>query len=353
MSGAPIHAAERRIVRRLRAEGAVSPGAAEPLEGLWGLQRRRLPRMIARGIVREASPGRYYLDEDAWDAYRSQQVRIALVLAGVLLLVGLVVFALTGRVGADSVRWDVVRPEVAKGTVTQVTLDDTQARRARKAWVYTPSSYEAASDVKHHLLILFDGADYTADIPAPTILDNLHAARAIPPTVAVMLDTADGRIADLANHQVFADFVANDLVPWAQARYRIDRSPSSTIVAGYSAGGLAAAYVAFRHPDAFGNVLSQSGAFWRGNEGASSPVEWLTAQFRSTPRLPLRFYIEVGGNETGTTAGGPVFIETNRRLRDALEQKGYPLQYVEVPGAVHNPAHWRTQLGDGLIFLSH
>ena len=71
MSGAPIHAAERRLVRRLREQGAVSPGAAEPLDGLSGLQRRRLPRLVARGHVREVSPGRYYLDEDAWDAYRS------------------------------------------------------------------------------------------------------------------------------------------------------------------------------------------------------------------------------------------------------------------------------------------
>ena len=321
MSGAPNHAAERRIVRRLREEGAVSPGAAEPLDELRGLQRRRLPRMIARGIVREASPGRYYLDEDAWDSYRSQQLRLALALAGVMLLVGLVMFALTGHAQGAPVRWDVARPDVAKGSVTQVSVEDTHARRTRNVWVYTPASYEAAPGVKHHLLVLFDGADYTADIPAPTILDNLHAANAIPPTVAVMIDTTDGRIADLANHQAFADFVAKDLVPWAQAHYRVDRSPSNTIAGGYSAGGLAAAYVAFRHPEAFGNVLSQSGAFWRGNEGASDPVEWLTAQFRSTPKLPLRFYIEVGANETGTTAGGPVFIETNRRLRDVLERR--------------------------------
>ena len=59
MSGAPVHAAERRIVRRLREAGAVSPGAAEPLDQLWGLQRRRLPKLIARGIVREVSAGRY------------------------------------------------------------------------------------------------------------------------------------------------------------------------------------------------------------------------------------------------------------------------------------------------------
>jgi pimeloyl-ACP methyl ester carboxylesterase len=45
---------------------------------------------------------------------------------------------------------------------------------------------------------------------------------------------------------------------------RID--PRRVIVTGSSAGGLAAAYVALMRPDLFGNVLSRSGAFWRGAE---------------------------------------------------------------------------------------
>ena len=269
-----------------------------------------------------------------------------------MLLVGLVMLALTGRARAAGQDWDVARPDVPKGAVHQLSIDEGGAKRARKVWVYTPASDDASPQVKHRLLVLFDGADYSADIPAATILDNLHAAAAIPPTVAVMVDNADGRIADLANHQAFADFVAAVLVPWAQSHYRLAPGPGNTAVGGYSAGGLAAAYVAFRHPEVFGRVLSQSGAFWRGNEGTSSPAEWLTDQFRNTPALALRLYIEVGANETGATAGGPIFIETNRRLRDVLQSKGYELRYVEVPGAVHNPAHWRTQLGPGLIYLS-
>jgi len=96
MSGAPIHAAERRIVRHLREQGAVSPGAAEPLDDLRRLERRRLPRLVARGVVLEASPGRYYLDEDAWGAYRRGRLLLALGLMAALLLAGLVAFALNG-----------------------------------------------------------------------------------------------------------------------------------------------------------------------------------------------------------------------------------------------------------------
>jgi len=120
---------------------------------------------------------------------------------------------------------------------------------------------------------------------------------------------------------------------------------------GASAGGLAAAYVAFRHPEAIGKVLSQSGAFWRGNEGASEPAEWLTAQFKASPRLPVRFYLNIGGGETHKAANGVIFIDANRRLRDVLQAKGYTVQYSEVPNAMHEPTHWRAALPGGLLFL--
>jgi enterochelin esterase-like enzyme len=43
-----------------------------------------------------------------------------------------------------------------------------------------------------------------------------------------------------------------------------------TILAGSSAGGLGAAYIAFKYPSLFRNVLSQSGACWRRNEASNA-----------------------------------------------------------------------------------
>src|SRR5512140_1753105 len=106
--------------------------------------------------------------------------------------------------------------------------------------------------------------------------------------------------------------------------------------------------------DLIGNVLSQSGAFWRGNEASDdSPYEWLTEKYKSSPKLPLTFYLEVGALETRHAVGtGPVFIEANRRLRDVLQSKGYKLHYEEVPGANHEPGHWTHKLPDGLLWLT-
>jgi enterochelin esterase family protein len=106
------------------------------------------------------------------------------------------------------------------------------------------------------------------------------------------------------------------------------------------------------HPEVFGNVLAQSGAFWRGNEGGTDEPEWLTKQFKESPRKTLRFYLEVGSEETRKTPAGPIFIEANRRLYEILKTKGYDVDYVEVSGGRHDPINWRFQLPEGMIYLA-
>ncbi|MCU1349086.1 MAG: esterase [Acidobacteria bacterium] len=242
-------------------------------------------------------------------------------------------------------------PPRPAGRVESLTIVDATNHRSRRVWVHTPAGYDAAKGRPADLIVFLDGESYLEDIPAPAILDTLIAAGRIAPTVAVLVDTSQDRLGDLANRRKFADVAANELLPWIRSKWHVTNDPARVVVAGYSAGGLEAAHLAFRHPEQFGNVLSQSGAFWRGNEGASTPAEWLTDQYHHSPRLPVRFYLEVGAEETRPAANGIIFIEANRRLRDVLQAKGYPLRYVEVPGAKHEPAHWRSALAEGIGFL--
>jgi len=136
-----------------------------------------------------------------------------------------------------------------------------------------------------------------------------------------------------------------------QKNYRVTNEASKTTLCGYSASGLGAAYVAFKFPALFGNVLSQSGAFWRGNEGTSTPSEWLTTQFQNSPKLNLRFYLVVGSEESIKNAVGLTMLETSRHLRDVLKAKGYDVGYLEAPGGGHTPESWRAELADGVIYL--
>lgn len=248
-------------------------------------------------------------------------------------------------------------PHEAAGTVAEFNVDSKAYGRARHVWVYTPPNYPAACGEACSLVVAFDGGEYVTDIPLPAILDSLIAARRMPPTVALLIDDASGaeRLADLANQPRFVTLVADELVPWLRSRYRVTRDPARTIITGSSAGGLAAAYLALERPELFGNVLSQSGAFWRGNEGSNdAPYEWLTEQYTAQPRRPIRFVLEVGSTESRGALGGaaPSILSANRRLHDVLRKKGYAVEYHEVPNGVHAPETWKLRLPVGLSLLA-
>jgi enterochelin esterase-like enzyme len=211
--------------------------------------------------------------------------------------------------------------------------------------IYTPAGYDASRQAAYDLVVFFDGDSYIEELEAVKVLDALPH-----PPIALFVDNTADRLGDLANHRKFADYMAGEVIPAVRARWNVTRDPAHTTLAGYSAGGLGAAYVAFRHPEVFGNVISESGAFWRGNEGTSEPAEWLTEQFKTSARLPLKFYLDVGGGETHRVFNGVVFIEANRRLRDALKAKGYSVEYVEVPGAHHEPGHWKHSLPAAIAY---
>jgi enterochelin esterase-like enzyme len=254
--------------------------------------------------------------------------------------------------------WITPHAGIPHGKVSETSIRDDIYKKTRRIWVYTPAGYDARAK-PYPLLVVLDGADNisaSTDIPLPVMLDNLIAAKKIPPMIAVMVDNYSGpeRIADLGNRADFGHFMADELIPWARKQWNITTDPKRVITTGSSAGGLGAMNLAFFRPDLYGNVLSQSGAFWRGNEGSNDePYEWLTSQVKAAPKKPINIYMEVGALETRRAVGvGPVFIEAHRRLRDALLARGYVVEYKEIAGAQHEPNHWKNALPDGLIAIT-
>ena len=78
--------AERRLIEGLRRAGAVNAGAARPLEGR-GFQIDRLEKLLEVGVILEASPGVYYVDESAYERYRQgKRIGLLAVIAAVLLV---------------------------------------------------------------------------------------------------------------------------------------------------------------------------------------------------------------------------------------------------------------------------
>lgn len=248
--------------------------------------------------------------------------------------------------GAPPQPWHVRRPGVRGGEVSELTV------AGRSAWVYTPADY--APSHEYPLLVCFDGPVYLSpdDVPGPVILDNVIAAHEIAPMIAVFVGQGAQRNVELSNNPSFVAYVTDQLLPAVRTRWHATADPAHTIVCGSSAGGLASAFAAHRRPDVFGNVLSQSGAFWPGETRDNPAHEWLTRQYDAAPRRDLRFVLQVGVLERGATpGGGPSILETNRRLRDVLVRKGYEVHYTEVAGG-HEPLSWRGGLAEGLRVLA-
>ena len=248
---------------------------------------------------------------------------------------------------APAAPWVDPQPGVPAGRVEERSYPSQVFKVPRRVWVYTPPGGAAQG-----LLVCLWGLDYLNEIPAPTVIDNLIHAGRIPRLAAIFVDNTGDRFQNFQSAQLFTSSLATELLPWAHATLGIAADARHTIVAGYSAAGLASTYTAFAHPELVGNVLAQSGAFWRGFEGdGATETEWFSKQYAAVPKRDTRFYIDVGGRED-VRPGGVVFKEASRRLRDVLTRKGYDVVFEEVPGGEHEFIHWRGTLGNGLIALT-
>jgi enterochelin esterase family protein len=262
--------------------------------------------------------------------------------------------------GAPPQPWIVRSRSTPAGRLERYSLKSDRLNNDRIVSVYTPAGYRASGE-PNALLIVFDGSAYLSEIPTPTILDNLIAASRIRPSVAVFVDNPDQatRTRELTPNPDFPEFIVSELLPWVRARYDVTTDPRLTVVAGSSFGGLAATYAAFRHPEAFGNVLCQSGDFsWAPDHihlmgrlaDATTETGWLAKEFIRSPKLPIRFHMDAGTFEADQAGTGGNVLETSRHMRDVLLAKGYEVHYEQFVGG-HDYLSWRETLADGLIEL--
>jgi len=273
-------------------------------------------------------------------------------------------FSVVEMPAAPAQPWVAVREGVPAGTIEKHQFKSTGLKNEREIAVYLPPGYSKTAK-PYGLLVLFDEGAYLGDrkqvvlIPTPTILDNLISEHRIPPMIALLVGNAPGaRNRELPCNPAFADFLNFELVPWARRSYNVTADPQQTVVGGSSYGGLAAAYAGLRHPETFGNILSQSGSFsWTppksGNPSDFDPdaePNWLAKQFIASPRLPLRFYMDAGSDEVDLSGHGLYSLASGRNLRDVLLAKGYEVHFQEFAGG-HDYLSWRGTLADGLILL--
>ena len=72
VAAAVIIRKERELVEHFAEAGAVSPASARSSSDLGVHERFAWIRLVDRGVIREAAPGRYYFDEPTWVALRHE-----------------------------------------------------------------------------------------------------------------------------------------------------------------------------------------------------------------------------------------------------------------------------------------
>jgi enterochelin esterase-like enzyme len=272
------------------------------------------------------------------------------------------------QLGPDSLE----REGVAKGEVRGPFTLPSQAYPGTQHtyWVYVPAQYDKA--VPASLMVLNDGQAFKnmeGDVRAPNVFDNLINRRELPVMLAVFInpgrtpeqpeptpqewgDRTTNRPTEYNTlDDKYARVIVDELMPVLYKEYNISKDPERHGIGGASSGAIAAFTVAWERPNEFRKVLSIVGSFTniRGGHAYADIV-------RKSEKKPIRIFLQDGRNDNrGVGRGGTYdplrdwFLQ-NVRLKDALTEKGYDLNYQWGIGR-HGQKHGGTIFPDMMRWL--
>ena len=218
---------------------------------------------------------------------------------------------------------------------------------SRKVWL---ASGTTAGPRK---LCVFLDAEYYLDKMdmLPTLL-ALQSDGRVPPLDFLFVSNVDSaaRHADYTCNPRFTEFIARDVVDWAQTRNN-EIAASENVICGLSLSGLASAYLSLTHPDLFPYSLCQSGSFWWNKE-------WLRGQARALSSEPVKLWISVGDKERDTGISYPPSgmrqdvsqVEAAEKMADELRTLENDLHYHLFSGG-HELEPWKQEVPAALKWL--
>jgi enterochelin esterase family protein len=223
-------------------------------------------------------------------------------------------------------------PSIPRGRLVETEIESRIRGNRRKILVYLPAGYEDG-DRRYPTAYFGDGSDYVSRVPVPRILDYVIARGGVRPLVGVFIEPMP-RSEEYRMNEDYGRFVAEELVPWIDSRYRTIDSAEARAVLGGSRGGLAAADVAYSHADTFGAC----GAI----APAASPTNLIDVIAQGEVK-PVRFFVLVGLYDLDWRPDGIA-------LYDVLRSKGYDVEFLEIPEG-HSWNAWKSYIDDVLMVL--
>lgn len=262
--------------------------------------------------------------------------------------------------------------DVPHGEVREKWYRSTVTGEWRRAFVYTPPSYDTSGKRRYPVLILQHGmgedeTGWTRQGRAQFILDNLIAAATVVPFIVVMdrgyadvpntptfALTPDMRLRDIdAAFSRFEAVVMRDLIPTIDAAYRTIPDRDHRALAGLSMGGMQTLFVGLRHLDSFAYIAALSSPVIRGNDPDATLAASLTGPFDTRTAFAAAFADPRSFNRrlklfwlgAGTAEGEPLRSSIDGAV-EALRSSGVRLEYFQSPGTAHEWQTWRRDLLD-------
>lgn len=158
------------------------------------------------------------------------------------------------------------------------------------------------------------------------------------------------------------DFILKELLPLLHQEYRARKEDFQHSVAGFSLGGLAAVYLAWKHPKYFRTVGIFSGSLWwrsmpYNEQYPDANLIMHRIVDTSTKRPNLKLWFQAGTNdETSDRNQNGVIdaIDDTLFLIKILKNLGYTdeeVKYLEIEDGRHEPATWAVAMPDFLRWI--
>ncbi|KAA2265801.1 hypothetical protein F0L68_04385 [Solihabitans fulvus] len=248
--------------------------------------------------------------------------------------------------GAPAAPPTAARPGVPAGRVEQFTIHSAALGRRKDVLVYLPPGYTECRGPWDVVLLLEGNEEWRAT----AFLDNLMATGRFAPFLAVLFADRGftARLRDLANYAGHTRFVVDELWPLLAGRYAILDRPAT--VAGYSAGGLAAAALCLDEPDRFARLAVVSGALHLvpGTDfRRARPDTRLLERYAGAAVTPERVYLAAGQYED---AWEHTILEQTTELAAILRERGGAVRFDTGPTG-HDTVSARAYLADALAWL--
>jgi len=226
-------------------------------------------------------------------------------------------------------------PNIPHGALRDTSFFSTNLNNGRTIRVYTPPFYSTTT-VRYPVVLFHDGLEYLTLAKANNVLDYLIAQQHIEPVLAVFIPPSQQRRAEYATtlQNQFTAFIAQEVMPWVDRRYRTRIDPASRAVLGSSDGGNISLWLGYQHPEIFGNVAALS----------SNVESNVSSGYQNNARLNLKLYLDMGTYDLA------VLITRINAFLPILNAKGYTFQYLEWHEG-HSWGNWRAHLDNALEYF--